>query len=189
MVKADVSSFDESSYLIETAHKNFGRIDLLVNNAGITRDKLLIQMSKNDFTDVIDTNLNGTFNCIRHVAKRMIRQKSGRIVNIASVIGLMGNIGQSNYSASKAGVIGITKSAAKELARKNITCNAIAPGFIDTEMTSDLNDEAKKNILKNIPLSCFGKPSNIADLVSFLASDKASYITGQVISVDGGLYI
>ncbi len=189
LVKADISDYNQAGELINKALDEFGRIDLLVNNAGITRDRLLSMMSEDDFNAVISINLNGTFNCTRHVCKKMIKQKSGRIINISSVVGLMGNIGQVNYSASKAGVIGLTKSTAKELARKNITCNAIAPGFINTHMTDAMSEEAKNEVIKNIPLKRLGTPEDVAELVAFLASDQASYITGQIISVDGGLYI
>ncbi|MBV1758157.1 MAG: 3-oxoacyl-[acyl-carrier-protein] reductase [Dethiosulfatibacter sp.] len=189
LVKADISDYNQAAELINKALDDFGRIDLLVNNAGITRDRLLSMMSEDDFNAVISINLNGTFNCTRHVCKKMIKQKFGRIINISSVVGLMGNIGQINYSASKAGVIGLTKSTAKELARKNITCNAIAPGFIDTHMTDAMSEEAKNEVIKNIPLRRLGTPEDVAELVAFLASDQASYITGQIISVDGGLYI
>ncbi len=187
--QADISKFDEAEALMKDAINNFGTIDVLVNNAGITRDKILTMMSADDFNDVININLSGTFNCIKHVCKKMIKQKSGRIINISSVIGLIGNIGQVNYAASKAGIIGMTKSTAKELARKKITCNAIAPGFIQTKMTDAMTDDAKQEIVKNIPLKRLGNPEDIADLVEFLASEKASYITGQVISVDGGLHM
>jgi len=146
-------------------------------------------MSEDDFQNVVNVNLNGTFNCIRHISKKMIRQKEGKIINISSVIGLTGNIGQSNYAASKAGVIGLTKSVAKELARKNITCNVIAPGFIETEMTSILDEKQISNIKNEIPLKRLGSPEDVANLILFLASDNANYITGQVISVDGGLYM
>jgi 3-oxoacyl-[acyl-carrier protein] reductase len=189
LVKADISDYNQAGELISKALEEFDSLDLLVNNAGITRDKLLSMMSEDDFNSVISINLNGTFNCTRHVCKKMIKQKSGRIINISSVVGLMGNIGQVNYSASKAGVIGLTKSTAKELARKNITCNAIAPGFIDTHMTDAMSEEAKIEVIKNIPLKRLGTPEDVAELVAFLASDQASYITGQIISVDGGLYI
>ncbi len=189
LVKADISDYNQAGELINKALDEFERIDLLVNNAGITRDRLLSMMSEDDFNAVISINLNGTFNCTRHVCKKMIKQKSGRIINISSVVGLMGNIGQVNYSASKAGVIGLTKSTAKELARKNITCNAIAPGFIDTNMTDAMSEEAKNEVIKNIPLRRLGTPEDVAELVAFLASEQASYITGQIISVDGGLYI
>lgn len=189
LVKADISDYNQAGELISAALNEFDSIDLLVNNAGITKDRLLSMMSEDDFTSVIRINLTGTFNCTRHVCKKMIKQKSGRIINISSVVGLMGNIGQVNYSASKAGVIGLTKSTAKELARKNITCNAIAPGFIDTHMTDAMSEEAKNEVIKNIPLKRLGSPEDVAELVAFLASDQASYITGQIISVDGGLYI
>jgi 3-oxoacyl-[acyl-carrier protein] reductase len=187
--QADISKFDEAEALMKEAINSFGTIDVLVNNAGITRDKILTMMSEDDFNDVININLSGTFNCIKHVCKKMIKQKSGRIINISSVIGLIGNIGQVNYAASKAGIIGMTKSTAKELARKKITCNAIAPGFIQTKMTEAMTDDAKQAIVKNIPLKRLGNPEDVADLVEFLASEKASYITGQVISVDGGLHM
>jgi 3-oxoacyl-[acyl-carrier protein] reductase len=189
IVQGDVSSYTEAEKLIKVGYENFDKIDLLVNNAGITKDKLLTMMSEEDFQDVIRVNLNGTFNCIRHISKKMIRQKEGKIVNISSVIGLTGNIGQANYAASKAGVIGLTKSVAKELARKNITCNAITPGFIETDMTKVLEDNQIKNIKNQIPLKRLGTPEDVANLIVFLSSDFANYITGQVISVDGGLYM
>ncbi|MBG0763413.1 MAG: 3-oxoacyl-[acyl-carrier-protein] reductase [Tissierellales bacterium] len=189
IVQGDVSSYTEAEKLIKVGYENFDKIDLLVNNAGITKDKLLTMMSEEDFQDVIRVNLNGTFNCIRHISKKMIRQKEGKIVNISSVIGLTGNIGQANYAASKAGVIGLTKSVAKELARKNITCNAITPGFIETDMTKVLEENQIKNIKNQIPLKRLGTPEDVANLIVFLSSDFANYITGQVISVDGGLYM
>jgi len=189
IVQGDVSVFSDAKNLIEKSYKSFDKIDLLVNNAGITKDKLLPLMSEEDFRKVIDVNLNGTFNCIRHISKKMIRQKEGKIINISSVIGLTGNIGQSNYAASKAGVIGLTKSVAKELARKNITCNVITPGFIETEMTDILNEKQISNIKNQIPLKRLGSPEDVANLILFLASENANYITGQVISVDGGLYM
>ena len=159
----------------------------MVNNAGITKDGLLMAMSKDDFCRVIDTNLKGTFNCIRHVARQMLKQKSGRIVNMASIVGIGGNPGQANYAASKAGVIGLTKTAAKELASRGITVNAVAPGFIRTDMTDVLSDEVKENAKKQIPLGRFAEPEDIANAAVFLASDKAAYITGQVLLVDGGM--
>ncbi len=189
IIQGDVADFESSQSMIQEAIASFGRMDVLVNNAGITNDKLLLKMTGEDFSEVIRINLNGTFNCTKHVSKIMMKQKSGCIINISSVIGLMGNIGQSNYAASKAGIIGFTKSIAKELARKNITCNAIAPGFIQTKMTSDMSEEVIEAIKKNIPLKRLGDPEDIANLVAFLCSDQAAYITGQTISVDGGLYI
>jgi 3-oxoacyl-[acyl-carrier protein] reductase len=184
-VQADVSSFEESEKLIEAAKENFGSVDVVVSNAGITRDTLLMRMSEEDFDAVINTNLKGCFNMVKHASKVMLKQKSGAIINMSSVIGLIGNAGQANYAAAKAGVIGITKSAAKELAARGITCNAIAPGFIETDMTAVLSDKVKEGILANIPLKRMGKPEEIAEAAVFLA--KAKYITGQVITVDGGM--
>jgi 3-oxoacyl-[acyl-carrier protein] reductase len=189
IIQGDVSSYSDAEHLIKESYANFSKVDLLVNNAGITKDKLLTLMTQEDFQKVLSVNLNGTFNCIKHISKKMIRQKEGKIVNISSVIGLTGNIGQANYAASKAGVIGLTKSVAKELARKNITCNVITPGFIQTEMTDTLGLEQISNIKNQIPLKRLGKPDDVANLVVFLSSDRANYITGQVISVDGGLYM
>jgi 3-oxoacyl-[acyl-carrier protein] reductase len=184
-VQADVSSFEESEKLIETAKETFGSVDVVVSNAGITRDTLLMRMSEEDFDAVINTNLKGCFNMVKHASKVMLKQKSGAIINMSSVIGLIGNAGQANYAAAKAGVIGITKSAAKELAARGITCNAIAPGFIETDMTAVLSDKVKEGILANIPLKRMGKPEEIAEAAVFLA--KSKYITGQVITVDGGM--
>lgn len=167
----------------------YKRIDILINNAGITKDGLIMRMKEEDFDRVIDVNLKGTFNCIRHVSRYMLKQRSGRIINMSSVVGIAGNAGQVNYSASKAGVIGITKSAAKELASRGITVNAVAPGYIDTDMTKVLSDEQKKSVLDMIPLSRMGSVDDISNAVAFLASDEAAYITGQVISVDGGMNI
>lgn len=189
IIQGDVSSYSEAKNLIDKSYEIFEKIDLLVNNAGITRDKILALMSEEDFQKVIDVNLNGTFNCIKHISKKMIRQKEGKIINISSVIALTGNIGQANYAAAKAGVIGLTKSVAKELARKNITCNVITPGFIKTEMTEMLNEKQISNIKKQIPLNRLGTPEDVAKLIKFLASEDSNYITGQVISVDGGLYM
>ena len=183
---ADAASCDE---MFQTIIKEFGRIDILVNNAGITRDGLLMKMAEEDFDAVIDTNLKGTFHCIRAVSRQMLRQRSGRIINLSSVSGVLGNAGQANYSASKAGVIGLTKSVARELSSRGITCNAVAPGFIDTEMTAQMTDKAKEAVKTQIPLGRVGKVDDIAEVVTFLASEKASYITGQVISVDGGMSI
>jgi len=187
LVQADVGDFDAAEKIIQTAKDTFGQIDLLVNNAGITRDNLLLRMSEEDFDAVNQTNLKGTFNCTKHVARTMIKQRHGTIINISSVVGVYGNAGQSNYAASKAGIIGFTKAIAKELAPRSITVNAIAPGFIETKMTDDISDEAKKASLTRIPLGKFGKPEDIAQAVVFLASDAARYITGQVIQVDGGM--
>ena len=185
--KADISNFDEAKALIDFAASETGKIDLLVNNAGITNDKLLVRMSEEDFSKVIDINLKGTFNSIRHASRLMMKQKFGRIVNISSVIGLIGNVGQANYAASKAGVIGLTKSAAREMAPYSVTVNAIAPGFIKTDMTHKLTDEIKDNIKSSIPMRKIGEPKDVANLVRFLANDETGYITGQVINVDGGM--
>lgn len=185
--KADISNFVEAKALIDFATSETGKIDLLVNNAGITNDKLLVRMSEEDFSKVIDINLKGTFNCIRHASRLMMKQKFGRIVNISSVIGLIGNVGQANYAASKAGVIGLTKSAAREMAPYSVTVNAIAPGFIKSDMTDKLTDEIKDNIKSSIPMRKIGEPKDVANLVKFLANDETGYITGQVINVDGGM--
>ena len=167
----------------------FGRIDILVNNAGITRDGLIMKMSEEDFDRVLDTNLKGAFHTIRHASRYFLKQKSGKIINISSVSGVMGNAGQANYSASKAGVIGLTKSVARELASRGITCNAVAPGFIETEMTEAMPEAAREAVKKQIPLQRTGQVSDVAGVAAFLASDLADYITGQVISVDGGMHM
>ena len=185
--RCNVSSFSETEQMAKEIVKEYGHVDILVNNAGITRDGLIMKMSEENFDQVLETNLKGCFNTIRHLSRQMLKQKSGRIINIASVSGVLGNAGQANYAASKAGVIGLTKTMARELASRGITVNAVAPGFVDTEMTKVLSDEVKDAACKMIPLGKFGKPSDIANMVAFLASEKADYITGQVISVDGGM--
>lgn len=185
--KANVADFAEAEALMKFAVTTYGRIDILVNNAGITRDNLVLGMKEADFDDVININLKGTFNCIKHVYRTMMKQKYGRIINMSSVVGIEGNAGQVNYAASKAGVIGITKSIAKELGSRGITANAIAPGFIKTDMTDALSDKAKEAMLDHITVKRLGEVSDIAEIAAFLASDKASYITGQVIKVDGGM--
>ena len=186
-VQCDVSDFGKSGELMDYVIKTYGKLDILVNNAGITRDGLLMKMSEADFDAVINTNLKGAFNCMQHVARQMIKQKGGRIINIASVVGVIGNAGQVNYAASKAGIIGMTKSAAREMASRGITVNAIAPGFIVTEMTDVLADAVKDAMKQQIPMKAFGETSDVAETAAFLASEKARYITGQVISVDGGM--
>ena len=183
----DVSDYAECEKNIKQIIDTFGRIDILVNNAGITRDDLLMKLSEEDFDAVIAANLKGTFCMLHFVSRQMLRQRSGKIINLASVVGICGNAGQVNYAASKAGVIGMTKSAAKELASRGITVNAVAPGFIKTEMTEVLKDEIKNSILEHIPMKAFGETEDIANAVAFLASEEARYITGQVISVDGGM--
>ena len=186
-VKCDVSDAAQVKELMDAALAKFGRIDILVNNAGITRDGLLMTMKEEDFDAVTATNLKGTFLCMKAVARQMMRQRCGRIVNLSSVVGLRGNAGQVNYAASKAGVIGMTKSLAKELASRGVTVNAVAPGFIDTDMTAAMPEAAKTATLASIPMQRLGAPEDIAKAVAFLASDGAAYITGQVIAVDGGM--
>ena len=187
LVYGDISKFEDCENIAKQAIDEFGRIDVLVNNAGITRDGLIMRMKKEDFESVIDTNLTGTFNMTRNVVPFMIKQKNGRIINLSSVVGITGNAGQTNYSASKAGVIGFTKSLAKEVASRNILVNAIAPGFIETDMTKVLSDNVKEAILNQIPLKRMGEAKEVAKLVKFLVSDDSKYITGQVINVDGGM--
>ena len=187
LVYGDISKFEDCENIAKQAIEEFGRIDVLVNNAGITRDGLIMRMKKEDFESVIDTNLTGTFNMTRNVVPFMIKQKNGRIINLSSVVGITGNAGQTNYSASKAGVIGFTKSLAKEVASRNILVNAIAPGFIETDMTKVLSDSVKEGILNQIPLKRMGEAKEVAKLVKFLVSDDSKYITGQVINVDGGM--
>lgn len=186
-MQCDVSDYGACEAFIKNIIKEYKRIDILVNNAGVTRDGLLMQMKEEDFDTVVDTNLKGAFHTIRFAARQMLKQRSGRIINLSSVVGLRGNGGQVNYSASKAGIIGLTKSAAKELASRGITVNAIAPGFIETEMTAVLPEETKAATLKEIPLQKFGKPEDVAQAAAFLASEGAAYITGQVLCVDGGM--
>lgn len=188
-VGCDVSDMKAVDAMIKSIIKEHGRLDILVNNAGITRDNLMMRMSEEEFDDVIRTNLKGCFCCIKSVSRYMLKQRSGRIINISSVVGLHGNGGQANYAASKAGIIGLTKSAAKELASRGVTVNAIAPGFIKTDMTDVLPEEVKNKMLSDIPLGSFGETEDIAGTVLFLSLDDARYITGQVISVDGGMSI
>jgi 3-oxoacyl-[acyl-carrier protein] reductase len=185
--RCDVSDFEEVRVVCEKIVADFGGVDILINNAGITKDNLLLRMTEADFDRVIDVNLKGVFNFTKQLAKVLMRSKSGRIINISSVSGIMGNTGQANYSASKAGIIGFTKTVAREFAPRGVTCNAIAPGFIDTEMTAGLPEQVKTSLLGTIPLGRMGKPEEVAELVAFLASGRAGYITGEVIRIDGGL--
>ena len=186
-VKGDVANFEDCENFVKQVIERFGQINVLVNNAGITKDMLLMRMKKEDFEQVIDTNLVGTFNVTKNVVPYMMKARSGRIINISSVVGISGNAGQTNYSASKAGIIGFTKSLAKEIASRNILVNAVAPGFIETNMTDVLKDDVKQEIAKNIPLKRMGTAQDVSNVVKFLASDDSSYITGQVINVDGGM--
>ena len=187
VVKGDVRNTEDVQKLVSETMDKFGHIDIFVNNAGITRDGLMIRMSEDDWDLVMDINLKGAFNCIKAVARPMMKQRSGAIINMASIVGVMGNPGQANYVASKAGLIGLTKTTAKEFASRGIRCNAVAPGFIRSAMTDVLSDDVKKKYLDSIPLGEFGETENIADVVAFLASDMSKYVTGQVINVDGGL--
>ena len=186
-VCGDVSKFDDSENMVKEVVNEFGRIDVLVNNAGITKDMLIMRMKREDFESVIDVNLVGTFNVTKNVVPYMMKQRDGRIINLSSVVGISGNAGQTNYSASKAGIIGFTKSLAKEVGSRNILVNAVAPGFIATRMTDVLKDEVKEEISKTIPLKRMGTPQDVANVVKFLASEDSSYITGQVINIDGGM--
>jgi 3-oxoacyl-[acyl-carrier protein] reductase len=187
VTRGDVRNTDDVDNMIKTAVEAFGSIDILVNNAGITRDTLIIRMTEKDWDDVLDINLKGAFICTKAVAKVMLKQRSGKIINIASVSGVMGNAGQANYSASKAGLIGLTKTTARELASRGITCNAVAPGFIQSKMTEVLPEKIREEYLNNIPLKRFGTPDDVAAVVGFLASSDSDYINGQIIHIDGGL--
>ena len=186
-IQCSVNDFEAVASMIKDIAKRYGRIDILVNNAGITKDNLLMMMKEEEFDDVIDVNLKGTFNTMRHIARQMMKQKGGSIINISSVVGVMGNAGQVNYSASKAGIIGMTKSMARELGSRNVRVNAVAPGFVETAMTAVLSEEVKASGAAQIPLGRFAMPEEIASAVCFLASDNAAYITGQVLCVDGGM--
>lgn len=186
-VQCSVNDYDAVAAMIKDIAKRYGRIDILVNNAGITKDNLLMMMKEEEFDDVIDVNLKGTFNTMRHIARQMMKQKGGSIINISSVVGVMGNAGQVNYAASKAGIIGMTKSMARELGSRNIRVNAVAPGFVETAMTATLSEEVKAAGVAQIPLGRFAAPEEVANAVCFLASDNAAYITGQVLHVDGGM--
>ncbi|TQR38332.1 3-oxoacyl-[acyl-carrier-protein] reductase [Lysinibacillus sphaericus] len=186
-VQASVSKTEEVSALMDAAVKTFGSLDILVNNAGITRDNLLMRMKEDEWDDVLDTNLKGVFLCTKAVTRQMMKQRAGRIINISSIVGVAGNAGQANYVAAKAGVIGLTKTTAKELASRNILVNAIAPGFIETEMTEQLPEDIKQGMLTQIPLAKLGQPEDIAKAVAFLASDDANYMTGQTLHIDGGM--
>ncbi|MGG4503314.1 3-oxoacyl-[acyl-carrier-protein] reductase [Paenibacillus polymyxa] len=188
-VQANVGRAEEADQLIKDVVGAWGKIDILVNNAGITRDNLIMRMKEEEFDQVIETNLKGVFNCLKAATRPMMKQRSGRIINISSVVGVLGNAGQANYVAAKAGVIGLTKSSARELASRGITVNCVAPGFIDTEMTQVLADDLRDNMLSGIPLARLGRPEEIADVVLFLASDASSYMTGQTLHVDGGMYM
>ncbi len=186
-IKGDISKIDDVQNIVSKAKEKFGNIDIMVNNAGITKDGLILRMKEEDFDSVIDVNLKGVFNCLKSITPIMVKQKHGKIINLSSVVGVSGNAGQVNYSASKAGVIGMTKSLAKELGGRGINVNAVAPGFIETDMTEVLGDKFKEEAKKNIPLKRLGKAEDVADVVAFLASESSDYVTGQVIHVDGGM--
>ncbi|MCJ8010562.1 3-oxoacyl-[acyl-carrier-protein] reductase [Paenibacillus sp. KQZ6P-2] len=188
-IQANVGQSDQAEQLIKEVANVFGRIDILVNNAGITRDNLIMRMKEEEFDQVIETNLKGVFNCLKSVSRPMMKQRYGRIINISSVVGVLGNAGQANYVAAKAGVIGLTKSSARELASRGITVNCVAPGFIDTDMTRELSEDLRDKMIQDIPLARLGQPEEIAKVVVFLASEGASYMTGQTLHVDGGMYM
>lgn len=187
LIQADVSNFEEAADLVKTAYKKMGGLNVLINNAGITRDKLILRMKEEDWDQVLDINLKGVFNCTKNAVRYLLKAENGKLINISSVVGINGNPGQANYSAAKAGIIGFTKTMAKELASKGVCSNAIAPGFIDTEMTEELSENIKEGIIEQVPLARFGKAEEVADLASFLASDSANYINGEVIKIDGGM--
>lgn len=187
VIQGNVAEMDDAKNLIKSTIKEFDRIDILVNNAGITKDGLLLRMKEKDFGDVIDVNLKGTFNCTKQAIRYMMKQRSGKIVNLSSVVGLMGNAGQANYSASKAGVVGFTKSVAREVSKRGINVNAVAPGYINTDMTEELPAKVKEDMLKNIPLDRFGEVEDVANVIMFLVSPLANYVNGQTINIDGGM--
>ncbi len=186
-ITCDVSNMEDAQALIAKTVETYGQVDILVNNAGITKDNLLMRLKEADWDDVININLKGAFNCIKSVTRQMMKQRNGRIINVTSVVGQVGNAGQANYAASKAGMIGLTRSVAKELASRNVTCNAIAPGFIETDMTDVLDEKVKEALLADIPLGRLGSTTDVSNLAVFLSSDAAAYITGQVMNVDGGM--
>ena len=189
IVKCDISNYEDAKRLIDEAYSNFGTVDVLINNAGITKDNLILRMSEEDFDDVISINLKGAFLCSKEAAKQMLRKKSGRIINISSVVGIGGNAGQANYASSKAGMIGLAKSLAKELGGKGITVNVVAPGFIQTDMTAELSEDMKKYWEQQIPRKRAGNPEDVANAVCFLAAEESDYITGQTIRINGGMYM